>query len=101
MRKVGIIGLGHVGVTVAYTLITKGIVDELVCIDTDEKKAKAEFYDFSDIEFVFISNWETAISIPFFFLENEENKSIFFNTRVFCTEPSLIFAKFYLFFISN
>lgn len=48
MRKVGIIGLGHVGVTVAYTLITKGIVDELVCIDIDEKKAKAEFYDFSD-----------------------------------------------------
>lgn len=30
MRKVGIIGMGHVGATVAYTLFTHGIADELV-----------------------------------------------------------------------
>ena len=48
MRKVGVIGMGHVGVTVAYTLLTKGIVDELVCIDCNEKKETAEFYDFVD-----------------------------------------------------
>lgn len=48
MRKVGVIGMGHVGVTVAYTLLTKGIIDELVCIDCNEKKETAEFYDFVD-----------------------------------------------------
>lgn len=48
MRKVGIIGLGHVGVTVAYTLLTKGIVDELVLIDQNENKVMAEYYDFID-----------------------------------------------------
>ena len=40
MRKVGVIGLGHVGSTVAYTLVTKGIADELVLIDTNEAKSQ-------------------------------------------------------------
>lgn len=48
MRKVGIIGMGNVGTTVAYTLLTKGIADELVLIDCDHKKETAEFYDFMD-----------------------------------------------------
>lgn len=48
MRKVGIIGMGHVGVTVGYTLLTKGLIDKLVCIDTNSKKENAEFYDFMD-----------------------------------------------------
>ena len=48
MRKVGVIGLGHVGSTVAYTLVTKGIADELVLIDTNEAKCTAEFYDLLD-----------------------------------------------------
>lgn len=48
MRKVGIIGLGHVGVTVAYTLLTKGCVDELVIMDTKACLEKAEYYDFLD-----------------------------------------------------
>ncbi len=38
MRKIGIIGLGHVGATVAYTLVSKGLVDELVLIDANDKK---------------------------------------------------------------
>ena len=48
MRKVGVIGLGHVGSTVAYTLVTKGIADELVLIDSNEAKCTAEFYDLLD-----------------------------------------------------
>ena len=48
MRKVGVIGLGHVGSTVAYTLVTKGIADELVLIDSNDAKCTAEFYDYMD-----------------------------------------------------
>ncbi|GEP19224.1 L-lactate dehydrogenase [Pediococcus argentinicus] len=50
MRKFGVIGVGHVGVTVAYTLVTKGIADELVLIDTNEKKALAEQLDLEDAQ---------------------------------------------------
>ena len=32
-RTVGIIGLGHVGAHVAYTLAMEGIVDELILVD--------------------------------------------------------------------
>lgn len=48
MRKVGIIGLGNVGATVAYTLFTHGLADELVLIDLNEKKRDAEFNDLRD-----------------------------------------------------
>lgn len=48
MRKLGVIGLGHVGATVAYTLVTKGIADELVLIDSNEGKQTAEYYDLLD-----------------------------------------------------
>ena len=48
MRKVGIIGLGHVGATVAYTLFTHGTVDELVLLDQKEAKVTAEYNDLRD-----------------------------------------------------
>ena len=48
MRKVGIIGMGHVGATVAYTLFTHGIADELVLIDKNEDKVAAEYNDLRD-----------------------------------------------------
>ena len=48
MRKMAVIGLGHVGATVAYTLVSQGIADELVLIDTNEKKVVAEKLDFED-----------------------------------------------------
>ncbi len=35
MRKYAIIGVGHVGATIAYTLVCKGIADELILIDTN------------------------------------------------------------------
>ncbi|MCR1901314.1 L-lactate dehydrogenase [Ligilactobacillus apodemi] len=48
MRKLGVIGIGNVGVTVAYTIVSQGIADELVMIDTNEKKVLAEKLDFED-----------------------------------------------------
>ena len=48
MHKIGIIGLGHVGTTVAHILLMKGLVDELVLIDQNAKKVNAEYLDFSD-----------------------------------------------------
>lgn len=50
MRKYVIVGVGHVGATVAYTLVSKGIADELILIDKDEGKARAEQLDLQDAQ---------------------------------------------------
>lgn len=50
MRKVGIIGLGHVGATLAYTLVMESLVDELVLIDKNEQLAVSEQYDLEDAQ---------------------------------------------------
>ncbi|CAM4267922.1 L-lactate dehydrogenase [Weissella hellenica] len=47
-RKVGIIGLGHVGAAIAHSLSAQGAVDEFVFIDIDEAKVTAEALDFED-----------------------------------------------------
>ena len=44
-RKVGIIGLWHVGAHVAYSLALQGIADELVLVDCNEKKVQSECQD--------------------------------------------------------
>ncbi|MTD37492.1 L-lactate dehydrogenase [Erwinia sp. CPCC 100877] len=61
MRKVGIIGLGHVGTTLAYTLVMDGLVDELVLIDKNEKLALSEEYDLLDAQ-IFLTS-KTKITI--------------------------------------
>ena len=48
LRKVAIIGVGHVGSTTAYTLISKNIVDELVLFDSKDTILKAELNDLMD-----------------------------------------------------
>ncbi|MGY3704740.1 L-lactate dehydrogenase [Vagococcus martis] len=48
MSKVGIIGLGHVGSDIAYTLCTKCQVDELVLIDKNKEKVIAEYLELTD-----------------------------------------------------
>ena len=48
LRKVGIIGVGHVGAHVAFSLVTQGIVDELVLVDIDKQKAISERQDLLD-----------------------------------------------------
>lgn len=48
MRKVAIIGLGHVGATVAYTIFTHGYADTLVLLDKNKAKVEAEYNDLRD-----------------------------------------------------
>ncbi|MCK8606653.1 L-lactate dehydrogenase [Apilactobacillus ozensis] len=47
-RKVGIIGDGHVGSTVAHYIVANGFVDDLVLIDINEKKVNADAVDFEE-----------------------------------------------------
>ncbi|WP_050637014.1 L-lactate dehydrogenase [Candidatus Stoquefichus sp. SB1] len=44
-RKVTLIGTGMVGMSMAYSLLNTGGIDELVLIDLDEEKAKGEAMD--------------------------------------------------------
>ncbi len=48
LRKIGVIGLGAVGKNVAYALILKGLVDELLLVDINEAKVRAECQDLRD-----------------------------------------------------
>lgn len=47
-RKMGVIGMGNVGSTVAHDIIAKGLTDELILIDSNEAKVKADALDFED-----------------------------------------------------
>lgn len=47
-RKIGIIGVGHVGAHVSYALALGGIADEIVLTDINEKKAESERQDIAD-----------------------------------------------------
>lgn len=52
-RKIGIIGLGHVGAHVANSLLLQGIADEIHCVGLDDAKVIAEVQDLMDsISFV-------------------------------------------------
>lgn len=48
IRKVGVIGIGHVGAHVAYSLVIQGICDELVLVDMNQEKLKSEVQDLRD-----------------------------------------------------
>lgn len=47
-RKVGVIGMGHVGSTVAHYIVAMGFADDLILIDKNEAKVKADALDFND-----------------------------------------------------
>ena len=47
-RKIGVIGMGHVGSTVAHYIVAMGFADDLVLIDKNEAKVKADALDFED-----------------------------------------------------
>ncbi|GAY72331.1 L-lactate dehydrogenase [Lentilactobacillus kosonis] len=47
-RKIGVIGMGNVGSTVAHYIVSSGSADDLVLIDTNEKKVQADAIDFED-----------------------------------------------------
>lgn len=42
LDKVGIIGCGFVGATIAFTLMQSGLFTEMVLIDVDKNKAEGE-----------------------------------------------------------
>jgi L-lactate dehydrogenase len=45
VSKIGIIGAGFVGSTFAYSLVVKGLVNEIVLVDTKKEKAEGEALD--------------------------------------------------------
>jgi L-lactate dehydrogenase len=47
-RKIVIVGAGHVGSHCGFSLITQGVCDELVYIDTDREKAVSQAMDLAD-----------------------------------------------------
>lgn len=47
-RKMGIIGMGNVGAAAAHYVVSSGLVDDLVLIDTNEQKVAADVLDFQD-----------------------------------------------------
>lgn len=47
IQKVGIIGCGFVGASIAFTLIQKGLFSEMVLIDINHEKAEGEAMDLS------------------------------------------------------
>ncbi|WP_180371060.1 lactate/malate family dehydrogenase, partial [Oenococcus oeni] len=49
-RKIGILGCGHVGSTIAHQIIIEGITDTLVLIDPDRDKLSADLLDFQDAQ---------------------------------------------------
>lgn len=48
MRKIGVVGIGHVGVTVAHIIIAQGLADEIVLVDKNPEKLASEELDFRD-----------------------------------------------------
>jgi L-lactate dehydrogenase len=46
--RIGIIGDGHVGCTIAHELIISGLVNDLVMIDVNQGKLEADVVDFED-----------------------------------------------------
>lgn len=48
LRKVGIIGVGHVGAHVLSALVTQGVADEVVLVDKNPDKSACECQDIKD-----------------------------------------------------
>lgn len=47
-RKIGVMGMGNVGATVAHIIVAQGLADTLVLFDEIEKKVTADTLDFQD-----------------------------------------------------
>lgn len=48
MRKIGVVGIGHVGATVAHLVVSQGLADTLVLVDKNAAKLASEVLDFQD-----------------------------------------------------
>ncbi|WP_099220922.1 L-lactate dehydrogenase [Listeria costaricensis] len=62
--KVGIIGCGHVGADVAFSLVTQSICDELVLVDERADKAQSEVLELQDM--LSLTNGMTRITAGVF-----------------------------------
>lgn len=47
-RKVAVVGTGFVGTSIGYSMINQGLINELVLIDVNQKKAEGEALDLLD-----------------------------------------------------
>lgn len=47
-RTIGVMGMGHVGSTVAHIIVAQGLCDTLVLYDRDKEKVNADTLDFQD-----------------------------------------------------
>ncbi|PKE33117.1 L-lactate dehydrogenase [Rahnella sp. AA] len=54
-RKVGIIGAGHVGADVAFSLVTQGLCDVIVLLDENEPKAASQALELRDMASLTVS----------------------------------------------
>lgn len=63
-NKVAIIGVGHVGSTVATNIVTAGIASDLVLIDEKDKVARAEAYDLTDQQ-AYMATTTTVSFVPY------------------------------------
>ena len=45
MSKIGIVGTGFVGATAGYAIVMRGIGSQIVMVDMDEARARAEAND--------------------------------------------------------
>ena len=61
MRKIGIVGLGHVGEMLANQLVMNGKVDELVLIDEKDQLAIAIQADLNDAQTVLATHTKIII----------------------------------------
>ena len=48
IRKIGVIGQGHVGAHVANSLLMQGVADELYLADINAQKLESEYQDLTD-----------------------------------------------------
>jgi len=61
MSKVGIIGVGNVGATVAHVLMRQGLVNELVLLDKKQDKAFSETLDLQDAGSLFSTHTHVSV----------------------------------------
>ena len=72
LKKIGIVGAGHVGSHCALTMMLEGVCDEITFVDVDNKKACAQALDCMDT----ISNLPHKIVVTSGNLENLGDKDI-------------------------
>ena len=63
-RKVGIVGVSHVGSHCAYNIAIQGIADELIMCDTNQELAEAQAKDLTDSGVLRIWPFVISLSSP-------------------------------------